>query len=151
MRRMNNSTFFFIMLASLNILLLVGKHYFGENRSEKVVEKDGRLQHRFPTLSPNLVGPLPVVKRLTTILEEGSVESRLSTEELNSVGSSRKRQSEEVGSGGHFQPKYCVSTNRVAVIIPFRDRDEHLSLWLLQLFPILKRQLLDFQIFVVEL
>ena len=129
-----------IVLASLTIVFFVGKHFLGEISSEKVVEREKRLLRLCPALPPNLVGPLPVAKSLKTILEEGSVESRLSTQEL-----------EAVGSGGHFQPKDCVSNHRIALIIPFRDRDEHLTLLLLQLFPILKRQLLDFQIFVVEL
>ena len=140
-----------IVLASLTIVFFVGKHFLGEISSEKVVEREKRLLRLCPALPPNLVGPLPVAKSLKTILEEGSVESRLSTKELRSVGSGRRQSEAVVGSGGHFQPKDCVSNHRIALIIPFRDRDEHLTLLLLQLFPILKRQLLDFQIFVVEL
>ncbi|KAK2186027.1 hypothetical protein NP493_216g03032 [Ridgeia piscesae] len=38
----------------------------------------------------------------------------------------------------------------VAVIIPYRDREDHLILLLSQLHPVLQRQQLDYRIFVVE-
>ncbi|XP_022256351.1 beta-1,4-galactosyltransferase 3-like [Limulus polyphemus] len=52
--------------------------------------------------------------------------------------------------GGAWSPPTCKSSHRVAVIIPFRDRKEHLLILLSYLHPLLQRQLLDYRIFVVE-
>jgi len=51
---------------------------------------------------------------------------------------------------GHWSPKYCNASLRVAIIIPYRNRDKHLRTMLLHLIPKLKRQLVDFTIYVVE-
>ncbi|XP_076335294.1 beta-1,4-N-acetylgalactosaminyltransferase bre-4-like isoform X3 [Tachypleus tridentatus] len=52
--------------------------------------------------------------------------------------------------GGAWSPHTCKSRHHVAVIIPFRDREEHLLVLLRYLHPLLQRQLLDYRIFVVE-
>ncbi|KAG5872935.1 hypothetical protein JTB14_005956 [Gonioctena quinquepunctata] len=52
--------------------------------------------------------------------------------------------------GGHWQPETCHVLKRVAIIIPFRCRSEHLLIFLQHMHPFLKRQQLDYTIFVVE-
>jgi len=52
--------------------------------------------------------------------------------------------------GGEWKPATCTARYRMAVIIPFRDRDSHLKALLRHLIPILRRQLIHFRIFVVE-
>jgi hypothetical protein len=52
--------------------------------------------------------------------------------------------------GGYWKPSRCISRQRVAIIIPFRDREEHLCILLKNLLPILILQQLEFRIFVVE-
>ena len=52
--------------------------------------------------------------------------------------------------GGSFHPAMCLSRHRVAIIIPYRDRLEHLQILLYHLHPILSRQLLEYRIYVVE-
>ncbi|XP_018495191.1 beta-1,4-galactosyltransferase 2-like [Galendromus occidentalis] len=56
----------------------------------------------------------------------------------------------QIQPGGWWSPSSCTSRHRVAIVIPFRDRAEHLSLLLQHLHPILQRQLLDYKVFVVE-
>ncbi|ESO94825.1 hypothetical protein LOTGIDRAFT_161077 [Lottia gigantea] len=56
----------------------------------------------------------------------------------------------DIMSGGHWRPTNCVPRYRVAIIIPYRDRLSHLIVLLAHLIPVLKRQDLDFRIFVVE-
>ncbi|KAG9345450.1 hypothetical protein JZ751_008594 [Albula glossodonta] len=46
--------------------------------------------------------------------------------------------------GGRFRPSDCEALQKVAIIIPFRNRDEHLKFWLFYLHPILQRQQLDY-------
>jgi len=56
----------------------------------------------------------------------------------------------QVTPGGEWMPTHCVARYRLAIIIPFRDRDSHLRILLYNLLPILQRQMVHFQIFVVE-
>jgi len=56
----------------------------------------------------------------------------------------------EVKAGGTGRPADCVARHRVAIIIPFRDRPQHLQTLLYNLHPILLRQQIDYQIFVIE-
>jgi N-terminal region of glycosyl transferase group 7 len=52
--------------------------------------------------------------------------------------------------GGEWRPPGCTAITRLAVIIPCRDRDQHLRILLRHLIPILQRQQVHFRIFVVE-
>ncbi|XP_058528805.1 beta-1,4-galactosyltransferase 1 isoform X2 [Ochotona princeps] len=60
------------------------------------------------------------------------------------------KQNPEVKLGGHHSPKNCTSPHKVAIIIPFRNRQEHLKYWLYYLHPILQRQQLDYGIYVIN-
>ena len=62
-----------------------------------------------------------------------------------------KLHSSDMLAGGLFKPAGCVARHRVAIIIPFRDREEHLHIFLNHLLPILKRQSLEFRIYLVDL
>ncbi|XP_052811815.1 beta-1,4-N-acetylgalactosaminyltransferase bre-4-like [Mya arenaria] len=57
---------------------------------------------------------------------------------------------QDVSPGGTWSPKNCVATQRIAIIIPFRDRQKHLDILAYYLVPVLKRQEVAFRIFVVE-
>lgn len=54
--------------------------------------------------------------------------------------------------GGKWKPKYCKQqrNNYVAVIIPYRNRKEHLNLFLLNMLPVFMRQKLTFGIYLIE-
>ncbi|XP_048729804.2 beta-1,4-galactosyltransferase 1-like isoform X3 [Ostrea edulis] len=52
--------------------------------------------------------------------------------------------------GGRHKPEECLSRHKVAVLIPYRNRQEHLNILLYVLHPMLQRQLLDYGIFIVE-
>jgi len=52
--------------------------------------------------------------------------------------------------GGRLMPLGCIPRHRVAVIVPFRARDQHLTSFVYHLHPFLRSQLLDFIIIVVE-
>ncbi|GFR81676.1 beta-1,4-galactosyltransferase 1 [Elysia marginata] len=55
-----------------------------------------------------------------------------------------------LSKGGHYTPQDCRPKEKTAIIFPFRDRHRHLYILLLNLLPILKRQNVDFTIFVIE-
>nr|CAH7723453.1 unnamed protein product [Callosobruchus chinensis] len=52
--------------------------------------------------------------------------------------------------GGSWRPPNCRPPKRVAIIVPFRCRGEHLLLFLQHMHPFFKRQMLDYTIFIVE-
>ncbi|XP_019410558.1 PREDICTED: beta-1,4-galactosyltransferase 1 [Crocodylus porosus] len=56
----------------------------------------------------------------------------------------------EVREGGRYAPKDCKALQKVAIIIPFRNREEHLKYWLYFLHPILQRQQLDYGVYVIN-
>ncbi|KAM4876815.1 beta-1,4-galactosyltransferase 1 [Thomomys bottae] len=60
------------------------------------------------------------------------------------------KQNPEVKMGGRHNPKDCTSPHKVAIIIPFRNRQEHLKYWLYYLHPTLQRQQLDYGIYVIN-
>lgn len=85
-----------------------------------------------PETSPLLVGPLRVEFNVPVSLEQ------------------IRKDNPNVEPGGRFRPKDCVALQKVAVIIPFRKRDEHLKFWLYYLHPILQRQQLDYGVYVIN-
>lgn len=56
----------------------------------------------------------------------------------------------EVRPGGRGFPTNCNTSHHVAIIIPYRNRPQHLQTLLYNLHPILLRQQIDYQIFIVE-
>ncbi|XP_023571854.1 beta-1,4-galactosyltransferase 1 [Octodon degus] len=85
-----------------------------------------------PEESPLLVGPMQIEFNIPVDLEHLA------------------KQNPEIKMGGRYTPKDCVSPHKVAIIIPFRNRQEHLKYWLYYLHPILQRQQLDYGIYVVN-
>ncbi|XP_046335978.1 beta-1,4-N-acetylgalactosaminyltransferase bre-4-like isoform X1 [Haliotis rufescens] len=89
------------------------------------------LPNSCPSISPNLVG------NITARMEA------LPFEEL-------EMRYTELKPGGRFNPAGCTSRHRVAIIVPYRDRESHLKVLLNNLHPMLQRQQLDYGIYVVE-
>ncbi|XP_019624978.1 PREDICTED: beta-1,4-N-acetylgalactosaminyltransferase bre-4-like [Branchiostoma belcheri] len=56
----------------------------------------------------------------------------------------------DVRLGGKWRPPNCTARHKVAIVIPFRDRETHLRVLLRHLHPILQRQQLDYGVYVVE-
>ncbi|XP_072182091.1 beta-1,4-galactosyltransferase 4-like [Diadema setosum] len=53
-------------------------------------------------------------------------------------------------AGGRWRPRYCRPQGKVAIVIPYRDRAEHLAILLRNLLQVLTLQNLEFGIFVAE-
>ncbi|KFM80764.1 Beta-1,4-N-acetylgalactosaminyltransferase bre-4, partial [Stegodyphus mimosarum] len=60
------------------------------------------------------------------------------------------RRSPYMRGRGSWTPRDCAPRHRVAVIIPYRDRLEHLTTLLHTLHPLLQRQLIEYRVYVVE-
>ena len=52
--------------------------------------------------------------------------------------------------GGVWRPPDCAARHHVVIIIPYRDRKQHLLMLLYHLHPLLQRQQLQYRIVVVE-
>ena len=52
--------------------------------------------------------------------------------------------------GGRYEPAECQSRNKVAIVVPFRDRVKHLRIFLRHIHSFLQRQQLAYAIFVIE-
>lgn len=86
-----------------------------------------------PDPPPDLVGPLRVEFNFKLTLEEV-----------------RKEISSSLQKGGRYKPPDCIAQQKVAIIIPFRNRQEHLKQWLYYLHPILMRQQLDYGVYIIN-
>ncbi|XP_065063165.1 beta-1,4-galactosyltransferase 1-like [Rhopilema esculentum] len=78
----------------------------------------------------------------------GRLKVDLSDVDLNELA--KKNGFLEVKFGGHWKPSECKPRRKVAIIIPFRNREKHLAILLRYLHPILQKQKLEYRIFVVE-
>lgn len=78
---------------------------------------------------------------------QGPIEVDTQPEFLENV---EKRLADKITPGGRFKPSDCRARDRVAVVIPFRDRKQHLPVLLKNLHPFLMRQQIDYGIFIVE-
>eukprot|EP00062_Callorhinchus_milii_P001798 gi/632937947/ref/XP_007901641.1/ PREDICTED: beta-1,4-galactosyltransferase 4 [Callorhinchus milii] len=52
--------------------------------------------------------------------------------------------------GGQYRPQECLPLQRVAIVIPYRNREKHLLYLMEHLHPFLQRQLLDYGIYVIN-
>ncbi|CAK5048133.1 unnamed protein product [Meloidogyne enterolobii] len=52
--------------------------------------------------------------------------------------------------GGHWRPKECKSRQKVAIVVPYRNREPHLRTFLHNIHRFLQKQQLDYAIFIVE-
>ena len=77
-----------------------------------------------------------VPAELTNVPDEKSL-----TDELSKTG---------LGSGGRWKPSGCIGRDKVAIVIPFRNREKHLLLFAKHMHPFLQRQKLEYAIYVVD-
>ncbi|XP_035793358.1 beta-N-acetyl-D-glucosaminide beta-1,4-N-acetylglucosaminyl-transferase-like [Anopheles albimanus] len=85
-----------------------------------------------PPIPPNLEGPISVD---TTY------------EPLNVI---ENRYRNKLQPGGQYTPPDCTARNRVAIIVPYRDREHHLPIFLKNLHQFLMKQQLEYGIYIVE-
>ena len=72
------------------------------------------------------------------------------TNKINISNDIKEAKRFNVKLGGIYSPPQCTSNHHVALIIPFRDREEHLKVFLHYIHPFLQRQLIKYRIFVIE-
>uniref|UniRef100_A0A1E1XG56 Beta-1,4-N-acetylgalactosaminyltransferase n=1 Tax=Amblyomma aureolatum TaxID=187763 RepID=A0A1E1XG56_9ACAR len=84
-----------------------------------------------PLVPPNLVGRLKVLK------DAPSFETM-------------EKEFPQILPGGRYKPKDCTARHRVAILVPYRDREDHLRVFLYNMHQMLPRQQIDYAIFVIE-
>lgn len=52
--------------------------------------------------------------------------------------------------GGHWSPPHCTAHHRVAILIPYRNREMQLRIFLNVMHPFLQKQQIDYRIYVIE-
>ena len=77
---------------------------------------------------------------------EGPIHHKFAIPALDSL----QEQHPEVLPGGAWQPPDCTAVQRVAIIIPYRDRREQLLYLLSVLHTVLQKQQLEYRIIVAE-
>jgi beta-1,4-galactosyltransferase 1 len=92
-----------------------------------------QLQH-YPSVAFYLLGTRIVVNK--TVLNYDQIENEL-----------RNR---SILTGGRWYPKECIALYRVAIIVPYRNRENNLKIFLRHIHPFLAKQQLDYGIYVVE-
>lgn len=105
-----------------------GKLIFTQLHSDN---QTGHNDSLCPSVPPALSGPVPVVPDAPS---EDDLERKFSN----------------LDPGGHWRPHDCAAKHKVAIIIPYRDRDSHLRAFLHHMHPFLQKQQLDYAFFVVE-
>ncbi|XP_062584756.1 beta-1,4-galactosyltransferase 1-like [Saccostrea cucullata] len=53
--------------------------------------------------------------------------------------------------GGQFRPSNCEARQKAALLVPFRDRQEHLKIFINHMHPFLMRQQLEYKIYIIDL
>lgn len=114
----------------------------GNNTSDYLVQTTTYLPQNF-TYLPHLPCPekLPYMRGFLSVNV-----SEISFDEVHQLFS----KDSEIGPGGHWRPKDCKPRWKVAVLIPFRNRHEHLPIFFLHLIPMLQKQRLEFAFYVIE-
>lgn len=69
---------------------------------------------------------------------------------LNSVIDKEDDEHPELTPGGHWKPTWCIPRQRIAIIVPYRDRPFHLNAFIRVIHPFMQRQLHYYTIFVIE-
>ncbi|XP_034834946.1 beta-1,4-N-acetylgalactosaminyltransferase bre-4-like [Maniola hyperantus] len=55
-----------------------------------------------------------------------------------------------IQKGGCYQPDECKARHKVGILVPYRDREANLPVFLYNIHPFLMRQKLEYRIFVIE-
>ncbi|XP_071478688.1 beta-1,4-galactosyltransferase 6-like [Diadema antillarum] len=113
-------------------------------RAELLGSLSDRVQKSVAIANEQL--PTILTKRRTMTEEAQTIDGLLTDLQL----SLDVREGYKYLPGGHWIPTSCQARWKVAIIIPFRDRFQHLPIFLRHIVPLLQRQQLEFSIFVTE-
>uniref|UniRef100_A0A224Z9I2 Beta-1,4-N-acetylgalactosaminyltransferase n=1 Tax=Rhipicephalus zambeziensis TaxID=60191 RepID=A0A224Z9I2_9ACAR len=102
------------------------KHVISDSR-----RANASSENLCPLISPNLVGDIPI---------------RMDVPSLEVA----EKEFPDVMPGGRFRPKECTSRHKVAILVPYRNRTEHLKIFAYNIHRVLSRQQIDYGVFIIE-
>lgn len=115
------------LVANFHKALILGK---GKTLTNEASTKKAELDN-CPSVSPYLRGQSKLIFKPDLTLEEVQAEN-------------------PKVSSGRYRPEECKALQRVAILIPHRNREKHLMYLLEHLHPFLQRQQLDYGIYVIH-
>uniref|UniRef100_A0A1Q3F3B5 Beta-1,4-N-acetylgalactosaminyltransferase n=1 Tax=Culex tarsalis TaxID=7177 RepID=A0A1Q3F3B5_CULTA len=102
------------------------------NHSSNLVQTEEGQEGNCPPIPPNLDGPYEVDPTYEPLTK---VEQKLAP---------------KLQPGGQYSPRECRAHDRVAIIVPYRDREQHLPVFLKNLHPFLMKQQIEYGVYIVE-
>ncbi|XP_045196282.2 uncharacterized protein LOC123551417 [Mercenaria mercenaria] len=130
-RRKESITFLKLLDSSVENMLNQTGLKFKERIHDSVTKMEKPLE-LCPVIPPKLKGHIKV---------NAQVAAWAYIEQENAV----------LSPGGRYKPTHCLARHRVAIVVPYRDREIHLKIFLKNIHPFLQSQQLDYGIFVVEM
>lgn len=112
----------------------------------QILDKQLAASKNVTNTEQSLTSPSPPLCTQIPSTLQGRLKMHLKAVDWDTISSKNK----EVTSGGRFRPQNCTSRHRVALIIPYRNREEQLKIFLNHIHPILRRQDLDYGIYIVN-
>ncbi|XP_061718818.1 beta-1,4-galactosyltransferase 1-like [Cydia pomonella] len=55
-----------------------------------------------------------------------------------------------VDMGGYYKPTQCQTRHRIAILVPYRHREENLAIFLINIHQFLMKQQIEYRIFIIE-
>ncbi|XP_059607773.1 beta-1,4-N-acetylgalactosaminyltransferase bre-4 [Phlebotomus argentipes] len=123
----------------LNETLPMDLEHFTRAPAEPVTGSTKFIKSLMTTLGLNACPPVPPDL-------EGPIEVNITADTIAGV---ERWLAPRLKPGGWFRPP-CNAKDHVAIVVPFRDREPHLPIFLKNLHPFLQRQQVNYGIFVVE-
>ena len=119
---------------SINLLPLATNTSIVNDTSKiSITSKDQNTSALCPIIPPNLGNRIPINLNDTNDNELIALLKSLMIE-----------------PGGTWRPNTCVARHRVAIIVPYRNRPENLKTFIRHMHPFLRKQQLDYGIYIVE-
>ncbi|XP_075884645.1 beta-1,4-galactosyltransferase 5 [Nelusetta ayraudi] len=81
---------------------------------------------------------------------KGMLKVNMTMVSLEEVERSLLEKEPSIALGGYWKPRDCLPRWKVAILIPFRNRHEHLPILLRHLVPVLQKQRLQFAFYLIE-
>jgi hypothetical protein len=106
--------------------------------------------------SINFTGPDPIIYNSLPICQfsitnnDSSIYKVAIHKDIYPFNIIEKHHGDDLHPGGHWFPKTCRTEQRLAIIICYRNRETHLKLFLDNIHSFLKKQQLDYTIFIVN-
>ncbi|CAF1151412.1 unnamed protein product [Rotaria sordida] len=103
----------------------------------------------FTKPSVDIYNSLPICN-FSILNNDTSVYKVIISQTLHSYDIIEQRYGKNLYPGGHYIPQECRTEQRLALIICYRNREQHLKMFLDNIHPFLQKQQLDYTIFIIN-